>query len=93
MPTVGDSLSMEDMEMIFEAVRDRQKNFPDEPASLSMWLVFQGIGERFRQIVCIEQEWTGLKKDVLYVGDEPRCPNGHSLTAEAGMTIGWVATE
>lgn len=92
-PEAGKPLSTEDMDMIFAAVRDRQTNFPNEPAALSFYVVINGIGERFRQVECIEQEWTGFKKDVILGNGAPTCPNGHSLTQGAGLTIGWIVVE
>ena len=93
MPEIGAPLSMEDMDMIFEAVRDRQKNFPDEPAGLSFYIVISGIGDRFRPVQCTEQEWEGIKKDIPKGEGVPKCPNGHVLFEGPGVTVGWVPVD
>lgn len=93
MPTVGTPLSTTDMDIIFEAVLDRKTNFPDEPSNMIFYLVLSGIGERYRTVQCIEQEWTCLKKDVPQGEDLPTCPNGHALVEGPGMTIGWIPSD
>lgn len=92
-PTPGEPLTMEDMDVLFEAVRERQKKEPGEPAGLSFWVAFQLIGERFRNVECTEGEWKGMKQDVPPFGKgEPKCPNGHDLVQGDGVFIGWVAS-
>jgi hypothetical protein len=92
-PEAGAILSMEDLDMVFEAVRERQEKFPDEPAAMSFYTVINGIGERFRTIQCHEQEWETLKKDIPEGEGALKCPNGHDLFAGPGIAIGWVTVE
>jgi len=57
--------------------------------------VLSGIGERYRTVQCVEQEWSCLKKDVPlgYGESSPTCPNGHDLVEGPGMTIGWIQSD
>lgn len=90
-PKAGDPIDMEDFEMILEAVGARQKNFPNEPAALSMALVFFNIGDRFAHATCTNGEWIGLKQDIPKTdGDVPTCPDGHPLMLGYGLKIGWI---
>ena len=90
MPKPGDHLSTADVEMIAEAIEKRQKNFPTEPAILSFSLVLMNIGDRFRQLTCIEEEWTGLTADVPKGEGTPKCPNGHPLNKGPSLKLVWV---
>lgn len=92
-PQAGETFSLEDMEMVFEAVKERQEKHPEEAAGLSLWVVFSQIGERFRKVQCVEQEWEGVKQDIPVSLGDPKCPNGHSLHAGSGLRIGWLAVE
>lgn len=92
-PKAGDRLTTDDLEMIFEAVKKRQENFPEEAAGISFWMVLSGIGERFRRIECIEQEWSGFRKDVELDKEKLTCPNGHDLVEGPGIAVGWVSAE
>lgn len=90
-PDVGKAFSMTDWDMVLEAVRERNEKHPDEPMTLTLYLVLTKIGERYRKIQCIEQEFECLKKDIDWDGEgEPTCPNGHSLHPGPGLTLGWV---
>jgi hypothetical protein len=87
---VGKPISEEDFDMIVEAITARHRNFPDEPANLTMAMVFTGIGKRFTPVECAEQEWAGTVQDIPKGDGEPKCPNGHPLTLGKTITIGWV---
>ncbi len=87
-PKPGDHLSTADVEMIVEAVEQRQHNFPDEPAILTLSLVLMNIGDRFRPLTCIEQEWTGMIHDLPT--NEPKCPNGHPINKGPSLKLTWV---
>lgn len=92
-PEVGAPFSRTDLDMILEAMQERKVNFPDEPAALTLYFVICGIGERFRKIQCVEQEWECLKKDIPEGEGQPTCPNGHSLHEGPSITIGWVPVD
>jgi hypothetical protein len=89
-PKAGEAINREDLEMLTEAFATRQKNFPDEPAVITLSLILMHIGERFAPLTCIEQEWTGYKWDIPKSEDQPKCPNGHDLTAGPGLVLGWM---
>lgn len=89
-PKPGDYLNTADVEMIVEAIEQRQKNFPEEPAIMTLTLVMLNIGNRFTELTCIEQEWTGLKADLPKIDGEPRCPNGHPLSKGPSLKLMWV---
>lgn len=91
-PRPGDPLTADEFEMIMEAVGDRKRNFPDEPALMSMWVVFANIGDRFASVICMEEEWSGLKKDIPKPeeGNDPKCPNGHPIRQGPRLSVGWV---
>ncbi len=90
-PDVGKAFSMTDFDMVMEAVKERQRKNPEEPIQLTLYLMLTKMGERFRKVQCIEQEWEGYKKDIDWDGEsEPKCPNGHSLHPGPGITLGWV---
>lgn len=86
-PEIGAALSTEDMDMILEAIKERNDKHPDEPGALTLYLILTGIGERFRKIQCVEQEFECLKFEVP---ESLTCPNGHSLHEGPGVTLGWV---
>lgn len=90
-PKAGDLVTTDDLEYILEAVHERQTNFPDEPAVVSIALVFMNIGSRFTPVECIEGEWSGYLMDVpKRPGEDPRCPNGHPVTKGKPLRIAWV---
>lgn len=91
LPDVGKAFSMADFDMVLETLAERQKKHPDEPVELSLYLVLTRIGERFRKVQCVEQEYECLKSEVDMSGEgELTCPNGHSLHPGPGLTLGWV---
>lgn len=91
-PRIGDPLTADEFEMIMEAVGDRQRNFPDEPPLVSLWVIFSNIGDRFASVTCIEEEWSGLKQDIPKPdeGNDPKCPNGHPIRQGPRLSLGWV---
>lgn len=94
-PEAGKTLTMADVEQIGGAIKKRQENFPDEPLEMTVALVLLNIGDRYAPVICLEEEWQGLKQDIPK-GDGvgvPKCPNGHVLTQGAGLSLGWYAGE
>lgn len=89
-PDIGAPLSTDDFDMILEALAERGSKNPEEPGAITLWLILTGIGERFRKVQCVEQEFECLKKDVP---ESLTCPNGHTLHEGPGVTIGWVPTD
>lgn len=92
MPEAGKPLSIEDAHEIFEAIRTRHRNFPDEPMGMTAVLVLLNIGDRYASVVCMHEpcSWTGIKKDIPKGEGIPTCPNGHVLMQSAGLVIGWL---
>jgi hypothetical protein len=94
LPDIGKAFDMADFDMVMEAVKERQEKHPEEPTTLTLYLVLTKIGERFRKVQCIEMEWEGYKKDIDWDGEsDPTCPNGHTLHPGSGITLGWVYVE
>lgn len=89
-PKLGHRLEGPGIEMIVEAVKRRQSNFPDEPFEITMALILMNIGDRFTPIRCEGREWRGYKKDILPGEGDPTCPNGHPLIKERGLRLGWI---
>lgn len=90
-PAPGDDLNIEDIDMIFEAVRDRQDNFPNEPATVAFGLVLLNIGDRFTSVKCINGEWEGLKMEIPKRDGIPLCPNGHVMVeSNSRLRLGWI---
>lgn len=89
-PKAGDQFTTDDFDMVLEAYEQRQRNFPNEPASFTFALVLFNIGDRFTPVECIEQEWAGLKKDVPKSDGVPKCPNGHVLVQGLPLKLGWI---
>jgi hypothetical protein len=95
-PKSGDRLTFSDVEMISEAVKTRQKNFPNESIDLTVALVLTNIGKRFAPVTCIDGEWTGFISDVPKLKDDsdtPTCPNGHDLGIGPSLVLGWYTEE
>lgn len=93
-PAHGQALSIDDIEMLAEAIQDRQRKFKDEAYIMSFALVLMNVGDRYAPVVCSEGEWTGLKKDIPRTKGQPACPSGHSLKLTGpGLTIGWLQTQ
>lgn len=95
LPDVGKAFSMSDWDMVLTAVKERQdknkEKGEEEPVTLTLYLVLTKIGERFRKIQCVEQEFECLKSEIDWDGEsDPKCPNGHSLHPGSGLTLGWV---
>jgi hypothetical protein len=93
MPEVGKGLSIEDVEMLLNALETRSTNFPEESFDLTFALVMLNIGQRFTSVSCINGEWVGQKKDVPKGDDVPKCPNGHVLMEGVGIQLGWIFSE
>lgn len=89
-PKAGDFLTIVDVEHIVEAIVTRQEKFPGEPVGVTIALILMNIGDRYSPVECIEQEWTGYKKDLERGEGVPKCPNGHVLTQGPGLKIGWL---
>lgn len=93
-PKPGSALTVEDFDMIMEAVEQRQHNWPEEPFKMSMGLIFFNIGDRFAPVSCVDEThaWEGLKSDIPKdpTGGVPKCPGGHVLMQGEGLHIGWV---
>lgn len=94
-PKAGDFITTEDIEKMFEAIEMRQKNFPNEPRIISATLVAMNIGNRYRQVYCQEQEWSGVITDVQMPdkGQDPKCPNGHLLIKGPSLRLAWVESQ
>lgn len=92
MPKAGEAITVDDMDMMLEAMAERQEKH-DEPMAVSMYLVFKGIGNRFTPVQCVEQEWEGIQQDIPKRdenGDQPKCPNGHTIHAGPRLVLGWL---
>lgn len=91
-PDPGTPLTTEQFEWIWEACRDRKRNFPSEPDIMTLGIVMMNIGDRFSKVFCTVCEWSGIKMDIPKREDGvPNCPDGHPLM-ETGerLRIGWV---
>lgn len=88
----NDRISNEDCEIIYEAIQQRQQNFPGEPEVLSLTLVLQNIGMREMRLECANGEWEGLPADVPPQGSQhPQCPNGHDIhKMDNGLGLYWL---
>lgn len=94
-PQAGKALTTSDFDMIMEAVRRRTENFPGENPVMSLALVMFNIGDRYSQVTCVgEEAWTALKCEVAQQPGKrvPMCPQGHVLTQDYGLSLGWVYT-
>lgn len=91
-PEPGSELTQRDLQTIFQAVIDRQEKNPDEELTLTLALVLMNVGNRFSKVECIEQEWTGLIKDIPMPeqGEAPKCPNGHGIVRLNKLVLGWI---
>jgi len=94
-PQAGNQLSLDDIQMILDAIEARQNNFPGEPKEISLIAVMIGIGDRYTMVQCTNNEWVGQKKDIKKGSGIPTCPNGHPLfELNAGrIGIGWVRVD
>lgn len=90
-PEIGDFLDVSEIEIIYAAVAQRRKNFPDEPEILALSLVLMNIGNRYTPVVCQEGEWEGVIQDVPKGEGKPKCPNGHELTKGLPLKLAWLA--
>lgn len=89
-PESGDFLSPQDVNMIFQAIKERHEKFPDEPMQLTAVLVMLNVGDRFAPVSCVEECWEGYLKDVPSGEGVPKCPEGHPLFKEPGLRLAWV---
>lgn len=92
-PAIGDFLTTKDCEELYEAVQAHQKNFPETPEILSFTLIMMNYGNKFTPVMCQEQEWSGTIADVskLFVGKDPKCPNGHTLEKGLPLRLAWLS--
>mgnify|MGYP006191739129 CR=1 FL=1 len=79
--------------MVLEAIQTRLENFPGENPTVAMAVVMFNIGDRFTKLECMEQEWKGVKADVIPEDGPPHCPNGHPLRQGPTVKLGWVEVE
>jgi hypothetical protein len=91
-PSLGDTLSLDDVDMLFQAFVGHREKHPEMDEGLSFYVALTKFGERFRPVQCIEQEWEGRIQDIPVREDgEVKCPNGHSLhKGQPGIGIGWI---
>lgn len=89
-PKPGDSLTVDQLEEIFECIAVRRERFPEESGIMSLGVVLFNFGDRYAKATCVAGEWTGLKQELPRTTGIPKCPNGHVLTQEAGLRLGWV---
>ncbi len=88
-PKAGDGLKLRDLEMIVEALTERQSSC-QETLPFSMGIVLFNIGDRFTPVACVAGEWSGVKGDIPRAEGIPKCPNGHVMTEGKGLKLGWV---
>ena len=95
MAKAGEPLSIEDAYEIFVAITKRHENFPDEPLDMTWILVLRNIGDRYSEVICMNEKhsWKGIKKDIPKGEGIPTCPEGHALMQGAGLTIGWLPND
>lgn len=90
-PEHGTPIKMEDINLIIEAIVDRQRRFREESLRITIGVVLANIGEGFTPVHCVKGEWEGIKADLESDGDIPKCPNGHVLLQGTGVMLGWVS--
>ena len=90
-PAPGKELTIGDVQTILDAIQRRQANFPDEPFEMCLALILLNIGDRYAKVHCIAGEWHGQKKDIPRGEGVPLCPQGHPLTQDPGLKLGWMS--
>lgn len=72
-------LDTEDVQYITAAIRNRQRNFPNEDFTMTVGVVLLNYGDRLVEVQCIGGEWNGVKGALQPGPGLPVCPNGHPL--------------
>lgn len=89
----GDSITADDVTIIMETFRYRQKNFPGESEDISMRVVLLNVGDGMAPVECVNGEFSGLKRDISMTGTFPKCPNNHVMLEGKGVKLGWVSAD
>lgn len=76
------ALTIEQANMIADAVDERRTLLPDEPLRTSLLVVLFNIGDRFAPVACVRCDWRGLKHEANVERRLPMCPR----CAEGGAT-------
>lgn len=76
-------LNVADVENIAQKIQYRRLQF-DESFEMSLGVVLMNYGDPYVKVVCIKEEWSGTKADLvpddkIAFGSIPHCPNGHPL--------------
>lgn len=71
-------LKTTDIEKIHEKIVYRQEKF-GESLLMSIGVVLMNYGDGEVDVVCVNNEWVGKKKDLQPRDGIPLCPNGHPL--------------
>lgn len=71
-------LNVSDIENIAQKIEYRRLQF-DEDFRTSLGVVLMNYGDRHVKIVCVNEEWSGTKADLIPRDGVPLCPNGHPL--------------
>lgn len=90
-PKIGDHLSANNCEMMYEMIQEHQRKFPHTPYIISFTLILMNAGIRYTPLECQEGEWTGIIADVGKATDgEYRCPNGHIVHKGLPLKLAWL---
>lgn len=83
------ALTLDQGNMIADAVEERRTRFPDEPLRTSLLVVLFNIADRFAPVACVRCDWHGHKDEAVAVENgPPRCPRCADLPGEpAGMLM------
>lgn len=77
-------LEMQDGEAIAAAILWRQEHWVDESLRQSIMVVLFNYGDKYTEVTCTQNEWSGVKGDLESDGGLPHCPNGHPLFEMSG---------
>lgn len=86
-PKIGELLTNDQIEIIYEAIERRRVNFPGESEMLTLALVLNNIGARYTPIWCEDCGYVGVLNDV---GSSLKCPNEHDLMKGLPLRLGWL---
>lgn len=89
-PKPGDALNLLQVQMIAEGLAVRAQKFPEEDIFVSLSIVLFNLGEQYVTLTCVAGEWSGRRADIPESEGLPKCPNGHVLTQEIPLRLGWI---
>ena len=85
-------LDVKQAKEIGEAIAVRMATFT-ETIQFATAVVLLNYGDKYKEVECVQGEWSGTKADLRPTDQIPLCPNGHPLFEGMGKRLALIDEE